>query len=43
VDLLFLYRFYTHPDPWGHLEEIFHSVRQDFGPAEKMGYTLIQP
>jgi hypothetical protein len=41
--LLFLYRFYTHPDPWGHLTEIFNSVKQDFGPAERMGYTLIQP
>ena len=42
VDLLFLYRFYTHPDPWDHLLEIFNSVKQDFGPAERMGYTLIQ-
>ncbi len=43
VDLLFLYRFYTHADPWSHLSEIFLSVKQDFGPAERMGYTLIQP
>jgi hypothetical protein len=43
VNLLFLYRFYTHADPWGHLSEILNSIKQDLGPAERMGYTLIQP
>jgi hypothetical protein len=42
VDLLFLYRFYTHPDPWSHLLQIFASVQRDFGPARAMGYTLLQ-
>jgi len=25
------------------LSEIFNSVKQDYGPAERMGYTLLQP
>lgn len=41
VDLLFLYRFYSHPDPWGDLGEIFSSVKRDFKPARRMGYTFI--
>jgi hypothetical protein len=43
VDLLFLYRFYTHEDPWAGLPEIFASVVKDFRPARKMGYTLVLP
>jgi hypothetical protein len=42
VDMLFLQRFYTHADPWNNLEGIYHSILEDFGPAEKMGYTLMQ-
>jgi hypothetical protein len=41
MDLLFLYRFYSHEDPWNHLSEIFASVQRDFKPARKMGYTLV--
>ena len=41
VDMLFLQRFYTHNDPWNNLEEIYNSILKDFGPAEKMGYTLV--
>ena len=43
ADLLFLYRFYSHPDAWGHLSEIFASVKRDFKPARGMGYTLALP
>ncbi len=42
VDLLFLYRFSTHPDPWPNLAQISASVRRDFGPARAMGYTLLE-
>ena len=42
VDMLFLFRFYTHEDPWSHLANIFESVLNDFVPAREMGYTLIQ-
>jgi hypothetical protein len=41
VDMLFLYRFYRHGDPWNHLADIFDSVLKDFGPAREMGYTLL--
>jgi hypothetical protein len=41
VDLLFLYRFYSHNDPWTALPEIFASVERDFTPVRKMGYTLV--
>ena len=41
VDLLFLYRFYSHKDPWKALPEVFASVKRDFRPARKMGYTLV--
>src|SRR5438105_723673 len=43
TDLLFLYRFYSHPDAWSHLSEIFTSVKRDFKPARAMGYTLALP
>lgn len=42
VDTLFLYRFYTNKDPWGNLPDIFASVLNDFTPAQKMGYTLLE-
>ena len=41
VDLLFLYRFYSHPNPWSSLAEVFSSVQRDYRPARKMGYTLV--
>jgi hypothetical protein len=43
VDLLFLHRFYSHPEPWHALAEIFASVKRDFRPARAMGYTMLQP
>lgn len=42
VDMLFLFRFYAHEDPWNNLTNIFESVLNDFVPAQEMGYTLIQ-
>ena len=42
IDLLFLYRFYTHKDPWNSLADIFGSVEKDFEPAREMGYTLLR-
>ena len=42
VDMLFLYRFYSDPTPWDNLKDIFASVKQDFAPAQAMGYTLYQ-
>jgi hypothetical protein len=42
TDMLFLQRFYTNPDPWNNLEDIFRSVKEDFRPAQALGYTLIQ-
>lgn len=41
ADLLFLYRFYSHADPWHALPDVFASVKRDFKPARKMGYTLV--
>jgi hypothetical protein len=41
VDLLFLHRFYSHDEPWEGLSEIFASVKRDFKPARRMGYTLV--
>jgi hypothetical protein len=41
VDLLFLFRFYTDPDPWGNLRRIYYSILRDFEPARGMGYTLM--
>jgi hypothetical protein len=41
VDLLFLHRFYSHEDPWKGLPEIFASVKRDFKPARKVGFTLV--
>jgi hypothetical protein len=42
TDMLFLQRFYTDPDPWNNLAAIFASVKADYGPAEALGYTLLQ-
>ena len=42
TDLLFLQRFYTNPDPWENLPDIFDSVKKDYRPAEALGYTLIE-
>jgi hypothetical protein len=42
TDLLFLQRFYTNPDPWENLSDIFHSVKKDYRPAEALGYTLVE-
>lgn len=41
IDLMFLYRFYTHGDPWNNLADIFASIEDDFAPARRMGYTLM--
>lgn len=40
-DLLFLHRFYSDPSPWRNLRRIFNSVRRDYRPAERLGYTLV--
>jgi len=42
TDMLFLQRFYTDPDPWNSLAAIFASVKEDYRPAEALGYTLLQ-
>jgi hypothetical protein len=42
VDILFLFRFYMNEDPWGNLRGIFGSVVNDFTPAQRMGYTLLE-
>lgn len=42
IDMLFLQRFYSNPDPWSNLSEIFTSVKQDFRPAQTLGYTLVE-
>lgn len=41
IDLQFFYRFYSHADPWNNLSKVFASVKRDFKPARKMGYTLV--
>jgi hypothetical protein len=40
TDLLFLKRFYAHPDPWNNLRAIHESVLIDFAPAHRLGFTL---
>lgn len=42
ADMTFLYRFYSHADPWGALREIMDSVHRDFRPAAAMGLTMIE-
>ena len=42
TDLLFLQRFYSHADPWNNLSAIFDSVKEDYRPAEALGYTMLQ-
>jgi hypothetical protein len=42
TDMLFLQRFYSNPDPWTNLAEIFASVKQDFRRAQSLGYTLFE-
>ena len=42
TDLLFLQRFYTHPDPWTGLTAIHASVQRDFAPARELGLTLVR-
>jgi len=37
-----LQRFYTDPEPWNNLAAIFASVKEDYRPAEALGYTLLQ-
>lgn len=41
ADLLFLHRFYSHPDPWNNLRALFASVQEDFRPARDLGHTLV--
>jgi len=40
TDLLFLRRFYTDARPWRNLAAIHASVRKDFAPARRLGFTL---
>ena len=42
TDMLFLQRFYTDPDPWNNLAVIFDSVKEDYRPAQTLGYTLVE-
>ncbi|HEX4988414.1 MAG TPA: hypothetical protein VFW91_06535 [Candidatus Binatia bacterium] len=42
TDMLFLQRFYTDPDPWNNLAAIFDSVKEDYRPAQTLGYTMMQ-
>jgi hypothetical protein len=42
TDMLFLQRFYTDPDPWNNLAAIFDSVKEDYRPAQTLGYTLVE-
>jgi hypothetical protein len=42
TDMLFFQRFYSNPDPWSNLSEIFTSVKEDFRPAQTLGYTLVE-
>jgi hypothetical protein len=42
TDMLFLQRFYTDADPWNNLRVIFDSVKEDYRPAEALGYTMLQ-
>jgi hypothetical protein len=42
TDMLFLQRFYTDPDPWNNLAVIFDSVKEDYRPAQTLGYTMMQ-
>src|SRR5207344_581961 len=41
TDMLFLQRFYTDPDPWNNLAVIFDSVKEDYRPAQTLGYTMM--
>jgi hypothetical protein len=43
TDLLFLYRFYSDTDPWGHIRSIHKSVLADYAPAQQLGYELHMP
>lgn len=42
TDLLFLRRFYADPAPWANLGRIHASVLEDFAPARRLGFTLIE-
>jgi hypothetical protein len=42
TDILFLQRFYSHADPWNNLRAIFDSVKEDYRPAEVLGYTILR-
>jgi hypothetical protein len=42
TDMLFLQRFYTDGDPWNNLRAIFDSIKEDYLPATKLGYTMLQ-
>ena len=40
IDLLFLHRFYSHPEPWTHLREIHREVKKAFPRAIALGYQI---
>lgn len=42
TDMLFFQRFYTDPDPWNNLPAIFDSVKEDYRPAQTLGYTILR-
>jgi hypothetical protein len=42
TDMLFLQRFYTDADPWNNLAAIFASVKEDYRPANTLGYTMME-
>jgi hypothetical protein len=37
-----LQRFYTDPDPLNNLAAIFDSVKEDYRPAQTLGYTMLE-
>lgn len=42
IDLLFIQKFYNHPDPWNHLDKIHREICSEYSPTSQIGYKLFE-
>lgn len=43
IDLLFMEKFYSDPDPWANLRGIYDEVMSELSFAKDLGFTMVTP